>query len=436
MSIYVAYRLARTLVLAGGFASLLIPAFLRARWTRDPDLLRRAAGRRLASFCERCGPAATKFAQLAAARADLLPRALVEPLARVQDRVRPPTRRSIRRALGKAYGAPVSWPFELLSWQPVASGSIAVVLKARVPDGAPIAIKLVRPGVQRRLKADLLCLSWLLRRVERLPRFRFLPLSLAFAHVAPLIARQADMFEEARAHPRLVRSLAAGIAMPALRPDLIRATALAMEFRSGLHRLTDPAVPSETYKKGCLRLLHSLYRMIFVHGFVHCDLHPGNVACEQDGTVLLYDYGLVSEVSHGDRQILAGLFGAVAQRNPRHVAREIIASAFVVPRALDSSRLEADASHLLDRWAGRPAGEFLVGLFAADLFEIQYRHGIRSSASFAAAVWALAAYEGLVRDRYPELDFQEEAKPFLISNLIATLRLAASGRGRPAGIPT
>lgn len=427
MSLYVAYRLARTLVLAGGFACSLVPVFLRARWARDPEVMRRAAGRRLASFCERCGPAATKFAQLLAARADLLPRALVEPLARVQDRVRPPTRRSIRRALANAYGARGTWPFALPSWQPVAAGSIAVVLEARAPDGAPLAIKLVRPGVQRQLEADLLCLSWLLRRIERLPRFRFLPLSLAFAHVAPLIARQGDMFEEARAHPRLLRSMAAGVAMPALRPELTRATALAMEFRSGSHKLTDPDVPPEAYRTGCLRLLHALYRMIFVHGFVHCDLHPGNVACEADGTVLLYDYGLVSEVSYGDRQILAGLFGAVTQRDPRRVAQEIIASAFIVPRTLDRGALVADAAQLLDRWAGRRAGEFLVASFAADLFQIQYRHGIRSSASFAAAVWALAAYEGLVRDRYPELDFQEEAKPFLISNIIATLRRAASG---------
>lgn len=423
---YVAFRLARALVLAGWFAAFLVPDFLRSRLARDPDLMSRALGRRLASFCERCGPAATKFAQLAAARTDLLSRALTEPLARVQDRARPPTRRSVRRALRNAYGAPDTWPFVLPSGQPIASGSIAVVLKARAPDGTPLAIKLVRAGVQRQIEADLQCLSWLMRRLERLPRFRALPLSLAFAHLAPLIARQGNMFEEARAHPRLLRSMAVGVTMPALRSELTRATALAMEFRAGIHKLTDPSVPAETYKTGCRRVLHALYRMIFVNGFVHCDLHPGNVACEADGTVILYDYGLVSELSHDDRQILVGLFRAIADRDPQRGAQEIVASAFLVPQTLDRGALEKDVGLLLDRWAGRRAGDFLVASFALDLFELQYKHGLRSSASFAAAVWALAAYEGLVRDRYPELDFQAEARPFLISNIIASLRVATS----------
>ncbi len=431
MNGYAALRLSRVLLLAAWSALLLAPAFVRFR-RRDRDRWNEALGRRLALFCERCGPAATKLAQLAASRGDLLPRALIEPLARVQDRVRPPSRRAVRRALVRAYGRPTAWPFALVSWRPIASGSIAVVLEARLPDGTGLAIKLVRAGVKRQVEADLICLSWLLRRLERRPRFRAVPLTLAFSHLAPLIARQSDMFEEAKAHPRLLPSLAE-VTMPALRAELIRRGALAMELRPGLYRLNDPQVPQQLYEAGCRTLLHALYRMIFVHGFVHCDLHPGNVAIDRDGVVILYDYGLVTELSDRDRSILAGLFAAIVNRDPVRLVHEILRSAFLAPHALDRNALAADADRLLRRWAGKPVGEFLVASFALELFDLQHRHRIRSSPSFAAAIWALATFEGLVRERYPELDFQQEARPFVVSHLLTLLRPPSAGRSRRPG---
>jgi ubiquinone biosynthesis protein len=367
--------------------------------------------------------------QLAASRGDLLPRALVEPLSRIQDRVRPPSRRALRRALVKAYGTPGTWPFALKSWRPIASGSVATVLEACLPGGEALAIKLVRGGVARQIEADLLWLSWLLRMLERHPRLRAVPLTLAFTHLAPLVARQSDMFEEARAHARLLPSVA-GMILPTVRVDLTRATALAMELRPCAYRLNDPRVPRAVYQAGCRTVLDALYRMIFVHGFVHCDLHPGNVAFDPEGLIILYDYGLVAELSDLDRSILAGLFTAILNRDPVRMAHEILKSAHVAPHSLDRGKLEEDAEQLLARWVGKPVGEFLVASFVLELFDLQHKHHIRSSPSFAAAIWALTTFEGLVRERFPEMDFQEEARPFLVSHMITLLRPSPPGGSR------
>jgi ubiquinone biosynthesis protein len=177
--------------------------------------------------------------------------------------------------------------------------------------------------------------------------------------------------------------------------------------------------------------------MIFIYGFVHSDLHPGNVAVDDEGRLILYDFGLTAELSRNDRQIMNGLFFAVANADAARLAREMVASATTIPVMLDAAVLQADCRSVIDRWSGKPSGEFSVAGLAMDLFDLQHRHGIRSTPTFAAAIWALVAYEGLVRERYPDLDFQSEAMPFLTSALLARFRSASGGglgRSRNDGV--
>lgn len=382
----------------------------------------RRIGIHLGLLAERWGPAAIKVAQVAASRRDLFPRSLLQPLERIQDQLKSPSKSALRRNLIEVYGPPGEWPFRIVSWQPIAAGSIAVVLHAEAADGSPLAIKLVRKGVPRQVQADLLCLTWLARRLQHYPRFSHLPLISTLDEISNSVEQQCDMLREAEAYERIVPSLGPGIASPRPYGELSRPSALAMEFRGAEYKLSDPRVPPDVYRENCRSLLHAIYRMIFVNGFVHCDLHPGNVATDGSGGIILYDLGLSAELTPRDRDILTGLFEAIDSANPIRLAGQIIAAASMVPESLDIVKLQSGAHMIVARWSGKSAGDFLVAGLANDLFDLQHRHGIRSRPTFVAAIWALATFEGLVRDRYPDLDFQLEARPFLKSALIARLR--------------
>lgn len=430
LRLYASYRLCHLVLLAAAAGLMLVRPYWRLRRSGDRARWQKLLGERLAGLCERCGPAAIKAAQIAASRGDLLPHPLTGALARVQDRVRPPSGRTLRRALAAAYGPLHTWAFTLDPSLPVAAGSVAVVLKARLADGTPVAIKLVRPGVARQVAADLASLTWLLGFLERRRPFAALPLTEAFAQLAPAIARQCDMREESRSRARLAHSLVGGVVMPQVVEELVRPAALAMEWRPGTCRLTDPQVMQAEYETACKALLRSLYRMIFVDGFVHCDFHPGNLAWEEGGTVVLYDFGLVAELSRPESKLLADLFVAIIERDERRLTAVILRSAATQPAELDRAALEDDARGLIDRWAGKRAGEFLIAAFVLDLFELEHRHGLRGAPGFAGAIWALGTYEGLVRERFPGLDFQAAVKPFLLSAMLEVLRAR-----RPSGSP-
>lgn len=434
MNLRVTLHLARIAGLTGWSAAGLIPAYVRFLFDRDRAAWLARVGAALARLCERCGPAAIKLAQIAAARGDLLPPDLIGTLARVHDAVRPPGERAIRRVLAQAYGPPADWPFEIASWVPVASGSIAVVLDAHTSDRGRIAIKLLRRGIAGRVDADLRAIDVLLGLVERRRAFRALPLSRVMADLAGPIRAQCDLAAEAESARRLHEIAGPQVVIALPIPALSGRGAMAMAFVPARHQFS-ARTPDAIYRPAILGVLHFLYRMIFIHGFLHCDLHPGNVAIADDGRPIVYDYGLVAELAPRDRRAFAGLFGAIRAGDGRWATDEVLRVAACIPPGFDRRAFEAGMVEIVARWSGRPASEFLVAALVRALFELQYRHGVVSVPGFASAVWALATFEGLIRARCPDLDFQAEARPFLVSQLLADIRSQRQGGATSRAYP-
>src|SRR5690606_37720135 len=69
---------------------------------------------------------------------------------------------------------------------------------------------------------------------------------------------------------------------------------------------------------------HTLLKMIFEDGFVHADLHPGNIFITPDNKVALLDLGLTAQLSDSDRAIFAEYFGAWAIADGKTMARLLV----------------------------------------------------------------------------------------------------------------
>jgi ubiquinone biosynthesis protein len=162
--------------------------------------------------------------------------------------------------------------------------------------------------------------------------------------------------------------------------------------------------------------------MIFVHGVVHCDMHPGNVLWRADGAVALIDAGLIASLSETDRCCFRDFFRGLACNDPEDCANAILRSALLVPQSLDQAAFHRDVGTLVRTYHGRPAGKFLIAEFVFRVFELQRRHRLSGAPGFVSAIWALAMFEGLVRARYPNLDFQAAAHPFLVADLVSRSR--------------
>jgi ubiquinone biosynthesis protein len=395
---------------------------LRAHRNGQWALRDRYIGEALAQSAEALGPVFTKAAQAISYRADLLPESLLAPLARLQEQVRPSRPLDARRTLAAAMSRPVEGVFTSIDERPIASGSIATVYRAITTlTSEAVAVKIVRPGVAEAVALDIACLRMLIGRAARTSFLAGMPVMEIFESIAGIIVAQCDMSREACSLQAFAQSAAQtrGIGIPGVRTDEASGPrVLVMEYFGDGLAITSPDLPEWRFRAAALHLLRFLYRMIFIDGFVHCDLHPGNIRVRSDGSVYLFDAGLVATISATDRECFREFFVALANGDAAGVTLAIVKSAASVPADLARVELEADVADLVGAYSGRNAGSFLVAEFVYRIFNLQKKYRLYGAPGFVSAIWALLMFEGLVRNKYPELDFQAEARPYAIASLL------------------
>jgi len=390
----------------------LVPVLIALRGSGpDADQRARAATNELTRTLRTVGGGYAKLGQVLAARPDLLPEHVRAELAPLLDHAADPcdTHKPMdtARLIGSGCIADVYMGPEYIS--PESHRQV------------PLALKVIRPSAAHSLRADLRLAGWVVRAAECLPTVRGLPLRVGFEQVAAAARHQADLARELQAL-RFFHEAFSGwddIIVPEPVEERCGPGLLVMEHLEGLRRIDDKALEPTDVQCAARTALRALLEMLFVHGWVHCDMHPGNLLVSGRRLVLL-DFGLMAEISAAEREALADLFVAIALDDPLTALDAILREAVFVPPALNLDALETDVSAVVAAASRKPVAEFLVGRFALDLFEVQRRHGIRGSANLALALTALLSLEGVLQCCAPALDFQREALPYALDAVVGT----------------
>lgn len=394
---------------------------------------RRAASvsfcRRLVRHLQRLGPAYVKFGQIMGTRRDLLPSLLCDELGRLHDSVRPMTERQFRRALAAAYGDDPGRVFTSVEPEPVSSGSIAGVYRAVLPDGRVVALKLQRPGLRRRMALDLSLMCAMSAFAERLRPFRGVPARQLTGFVCAAIFGQLDFGLERENLERLRGNFDGTeyIWVPEPLPALCRPSCLVMEFIPGLVARPLSAIDPARRTVLASRTLGAVYQMLFLDGFVHCDLHPGNVYFSGSKVVIL-DAGFSIRLPETVRRLFAEFFLGLALGRGRQCGAVVAESAMHIAPGADVEGFIATIAELVTRFAGVPAKEFQLMRFGTDLFRRQRDFGLYAASEFVFPLLSLLVIEGTIRELNPEIDFQALARPMLLRAAAATAHLDSGRR--------
>ncbi|WP_172746832.1 AarF/UbiB family protein [Neorhizobium sp. T25_13] len=371
-----------------------------------------AVGKGASFFAEHAGPTGVKLAQIISARRDLFDPRCLAPLERLCDTANVPSKREVLRTFRSAFPNEPGERLLEIDCEPIASGSVSFVLRARTIRNEDIAIKFLRKNVKEKILIDIAISRLIIKLVSIFPATKSVPLEEIFNSFSSILIEQCDMRIEARNMIDLSPLLE--IRIPILHDDLIEETSLGMEYINIRSRISSEEIPDSDFRSYALFVLREVYNMVFVHGIIHGDIHPGNVVLDDRNNVVLIDFGLVVRINQIDRRRLRCLFFGVITGDFKLVSSVILESASSIPREINTTLFEASVERLVSTVRGVTVGDFLVTEFAYKLFEIQRRFGLRGAPSFANAIWVLAMYEGLVRARFPSLAFQSEALSILM----------------------
>jgi ubiquinone biosynthesis protein len=374
------------------------------------------AGEDLANLFERLGPAFVKLGQILSSRPDLLPPRIAGPLARLQQDLSPAPPPDARAAVERSLGCDLASIFQSFDASAIASGSIADVYRAVLNDGRRVAVKVRRPGVAARIATDIHLLEVIARLFDRLPGTAAIPFTELVAQLSAPLREQVDFRLEAENNRRFRRNFRGveRVVMPRLVDDLCTESVLTMEYVADLRKLSASELDPAEARIAALTGLRALYKMIFVDGLVHADLHQANIFAGRFGSIVLLDMGLVAHVSAAERKRFATFFIGLVTNNAAACSQVLVEMAAWSSPRFERTRFDAQIARLVAAHWALPSRDFEVARFVLELMEIQRRSGLRGSTAFIMIVLSMVVYDGICKQLYPECDFQAEARGFLV----------------------
>jgi ubiquinone biosynthesis protein len=406
------WRLVARLVAIGAIATVrLVPVVLvlpPVRLARGRSAARRFWYRRVVRLLPALGPAFVKCGQIISTRRDTLPPELCDELSVLHDAVTPMPPRATDRALRAAFGPTLPDEMAEVDRSPVAGGSIACVYRATLRDGRVVALKVKRPGIGPRMAADLSLLVRLVRACERLPKLRGMPLADLVGYVSVAVLGQLDFAKEAAGIARLRQILAPlpEVEVPMLIAELSRPHCLVFEYIPGLDTSTPDALPAGVRARLAATVMVAANKMMFGAGFVHCDLHPGNIYFTRDRRVVILDAGYTVQLSDRVRNLIGEFFERLAAGDGRRCAEIVLESAVEVNADTDVEGFLSGVAAHVEQAAG-PGAAFDLPAFGEKMFDLQREHGLYAASDFAFPLMSLLVLEGTVRGFSADVDFQQ-----------------------------
>jgi ubiquinone biosynthesis protein len=408
------------------FAHILISgagALLRLGWRVSsaehltPALVEQWAGHSLAGLLERLGATFVKFGQILSSRPDLLGPSFISSLSRLQDNVPPIPYEVVDQVLQAELGAGGMEKLARVERAPLAAASVAQVHRATLVSGEVVAIKVQRPLAAVQIERDLALLRLIARALDWVPSLRMLSLPGAVERFADAMWAQLDFRREAENNARFAHNFrdVPDVAVPRLLPQLCTSRVLTMEFIEGV-KATEPERVGGDRQKLARVGMDAILRMVFEHGFVHADLHPGNIFLTPDSRIVLIDLGLVAEIDAELLKPYVETFLALAQQDGATAARLFYTYAPQV-NTQDYAAFEAEIVAHFRTLAGKTLGEVETSEVLGGIMNVLRRHRVQMDPAFTVVHLALIVAEGLGKQLDNSIDPVQMSVPYLLRTL-------------------
>ncbi|SES70535.1 2-polyprenylphenol 6-hydroxylase [Oceanicella actignis] len=378
------------------------------------------------------GPAYVKFGQTLSTRPDVVGARLAAELSVLQDRLAPFPEAEARAEIARELGAPADELFADFG-PAVAAASIAQVHPAvDRATGRKVAVKVLRPGVERAFRKDVDAFFFIAEVIElMLPASRRLRPRAVCRHFAQVVATELDLRLEASAAAEFRANSRddPGFAVPEVVWNLSARRVLTLEWVDGLPMSDVPAIAAAGVDLRDLsrRVIQTFLRHALRDGFFHGDMHQGNLKVAPDGTLIALDFGIMGRIDPYTRRVYAEILYGFLQQDYRRVA-EVHFEAGYVPEGQDLETFAQALRSIGEPIFGQDASRISMARLLSHLFEVTERFGMQTRTELILLQRTMVVVEGVARTLDPQVNMWRTAQPVVEEFMHANLGPAAALR--------
>ncbi|MDZ4392221.1 2-polyprenylphenol 6-hydroxylase [Cypionkella sp.] len=365
------------------------------------------------------GPAYIKFGQILSTRPDIVGEELAMQLKYLQDKL-PPFPTVVAKAMvAEELRLPVDEVFSSFS-EPVAAASIAQVHRATlISNGQDVAVKVLRPGIERAFRKDIDAFYFAARTIEFLaPAARRLRPLDVIAHFEGVVLGELDLRLESSAASEFADNTKndAGFQVPKVVWDLSGRSVMTLDWAEGINLADNAALDAAGLDRRALgaRVLQLFLSHALRDGLFHGDMHQGNLKVAANGNLIAYDFGIMGRIDEYTRRVYAEILMGFIRKDYRRVA-EVHFEAGYVPPDRDIDEFARALRAVGEPIFGLEATRVSMARLLSYLFEVTERFGMETRTELILLQRTMVVVEGVARSLDPHINIWQVAKPVVES---------------------
>lgn len=361
------------------------------------------------------GPAYIKFGQVLSTRPDVVGDELAVQLRVLQDKLPPFSIDAAKEEVERELGHPVSEIFSEFS-ESIAAASIAQVHKAKLIDtGEDVAVKVLRPGIERAFRKDIDAFYFAARIVDLFaPGARRLRPMEVIEHFDGVVRGELDLRLESSAASEFEANTRddEGFRLPPIRWALSARRVMTLGWADGESLGDNAALDAAGHDRG--ELAERVLRLFLLHalrdGYFHADMHQGNLKVAPNGDIIAYDFGIMGHIDEYTRRVYAEILFGFIRRDYKRVA-EVHFEAGYVPADKDVDEFARALRAVGEPIFGMDATQISMGRLLSYLFEVTERFGMETRTELILLQRTMVVVEGVARSLNPHTNIWEVARP-------------------------
>jgi ubiquinone biosynthesis protein len=373
--------------------------------------------KRIRRMLEELGPSFIKLGQLMSTRADLFPPEYIEEFTKLQDQVPPVSFSDIKRVIQQELKRPLNEIFAEFSSESMAAASVAQVHLAKLFSGEQIAVKVVRPNIDKEIRKDIRLMYTVANRVEKSFEIgRVIGAVNLVKEFERIIFKELDMLIEAGSIEKFAANFKNSdeIYIPKVYWDYTTKSVLTMEHIPGFKMDQVEAISAHGIdpKEIALIGLRSFSRQLMDFGFFHADPHSGNTIVMHDGRVSLVDFGITGYLDDETMHQIANLFLGYAEHDYDMVMGALVDAELIDEETMDLKGFRIDLKDVSEPFYGRSLQTISVKDVHDQLIRLVFKYKVRLPRNLLLLLKTFIQTEALGKILGSDASLLEVAKPY------------------------